>query len=161
MLNKKVEDLLNKQIEKEEYSSNLYLSMAIWAETSGYAGISQWLYEQSEEEREHMLKFIKYVNDRGGKAIVGAVEQPPVEFDNIKKVFVEVLEHERFISQSINEIVELCVAEKDFTTQNWLQFFVMEQIEEEASVQLIIDKLNLLGDHNLYLFDRDIMTLRA
>ncbi len=160
MLNKKVEELLNRQIEREEYSSNLYLSMAVWAETNGYAGISAWLYAQADEEREHMLKFIKYVNDRGGKAIIGAVEKPPYDFPNIKQVFEEVLKHEQFITQSINEVVEVCVAEKDYTTQNWMQFFVMEQIEEEASVGLILDKLNLIGDHNLYLFDRDIMTLR-
>ncbi len=161
MLNKKVEELLNRQIEREEYSSNLYLSMAVWAETSGYSGISEWLYAQADEEREHMLKFIKYVNDRGGKAIIGAVEKPPYDFTNIRQVFEEVLEHEQFITKSINEVVEVCVMEKDYTTQNWMQFFVMEQIEEEASVSLILDKLNLIGDHNLYMFDRDIMTLRG
>ena len=76
-------------------------------------------------------------------------------------MFEEVLKHEQFISASINEIVAICVAEKDFTTQNWIQWFVNEQIEEEANATKILDKLNLLGDSNLYLFDRDIMSLRA
>ncbi len=160
MLNKKVEEFLNRQIEREEYSGNLYLSMAVWAETSGFAGIAKWFYAQADEERQHMLKFIKYVNDRGGKAIIGPVKQPPADFGSIQKAFDSVLQHEQFITKSINEVVEICVEEKDFTTQNWIQFFVTEQIEEEASVQTIIDKLKLLGDHNLYLFDRDIISLR-
>ena len=161
MLNKTVEEFLNRQIEREEYSSNLYLSMAVWAETSGFSGIAEWFYAQADEERTHMLKFVKYVNDRGGKAIIGAVKQPPADFETINETFVSVLKHEQFISQSINEVVGICIAEKDFTTQNWLQFFVNEQIEEEASVQLILDKLKLIGDTNLYMFDRDIMTLRT
>lgn len=161
MLNKTVEEFLNRQIEREEYSSNLYLSMAVWAETSGFSGIAEWFYAQADEERTHMLKFVKYVNDRGGKAIIGAVKQPPADFETINETFISVLKHEQFISQSINEVVGICIAEKDFTTQNWLQFFVNEQIEEEASVQLILDKLKLVGDTNLYMFDRDIMTLRT
>jgi len=161
MLNKKVEEFLNRQIEREEYSSNLYLSMAVWAEVNGLAGVADWLYAQADEERTHMLKFVKYVNERGGKALIGAVEQPPAEFENVKSLFNAVLKHEQFITNSINEVVAICAEEKDFTTQNWLQFFVTEQIEEESSVQLIIDKLNLLGDNNLYMFDRDIMGMRA
>jgi ferritin len=160
MLNKRVEEFLNRQIEREEYSGNLYLSMAVWAETSGYAGIAEWLYAQADEERQHMLKFIKYVNDRGGKAIIGAVKEPPSDFGDIQKAFEGVLQHEQFISNSINEVVGICIDEKDFTTQNWLQFFVNEQIQEEASVQQILDKLKLVGNQNLYMFDRDIMTLR-
>jgi len=160
MLKNKVEEYLNRQIEREEYSSNLYLSMAVWAEITGLSGVAEWFYAQADEERQHMLKFVKYVNERGGKAIIGAVKQPPSDFDNINIVFQQVLKHEQFISESINELVEICGEEKDFTTQNWLQFFVNEQIEEESSVQIILDKLKLLGDTNLYMFDRDIMTLR-
>lgn len=160
MLNKKVEEFLNRQIEREEYSGNLYLSMAVWAETSGMPGVAEWLYAQADEERIHMLKFIKYVNDRGGKAIIGAVNEPPHDFGTIKEAFVSVLEHEQFITESINECVGICADERDFTTQNFLQFFVTEQIEEEASVQLILDKLKLVGEDNLYMLDRDIMGLR-
>ena len=160
MLNKKVEDYLNRQIEREEYSSNLYLSMAVWAETSGFSGIAKWFYAQSDEERQHMLQFVKYVNDRGGKAIIGAVKQPPSDFENIHSIFEQVLKHEQFISSSINEVVGVCIEEKDFTTQNWIQFFVTEQIEEEAAVQNIIDKLKLVGDNNMYMFDRDILSMR-
>ncbi|MFC2104883.1 ferritin [Bacteroidota bacterium] len=161
MLSKKIEKILNDQIQKEGYSSNLYLAMASWADTEGYAGIAQWLYAQAEEELMHMMKFVHFINERGGHAIIPSFDEPPAKFDGIKKLFDQVLEHERYISSSINEIVALTVKESDFATQNWIQWFVTEQIEEEASVQSIIDKLRLLGDKNMYLFDRDIMTLRG
>lgn len=161
MVNKKIEDILNAQVDKEGYSSNLYLAMASWAETKGMEGISQWLYAQAEEERMHMLKLIGYINERGGHAIVPAFKKPPVEFKNVNDMFSEVLKHEQFVSASINEIVALCVQEKDYTTHNWIQWFVTEQIEEEASVRTIIDKLNMLGDGGLYMFDRDIMGMRG
>lgn len=161
MLPKKVEEALVSQIVKEGYSSNLYLAMASWAEGQGLEGISTWLYVQSEEERTHMLKLIHYVNERGGTAIIPAFEQPPVEYAGVKPMFEQVLKHEEFISASINEIVAVCIAEKDFTTQNWVQWFVNEQIQEEKSARAILDKLKILGENNLYLFDRDIMSLRA
>ena len=160
MLNKRVEKVLVNQIEKEAYSSNLYLAMAVWADTNGFDGISQWLYAQAEEERLHMMKFIKYVNERGGKAVISAIEQPPAEYTDVKHVFAKVLEHEQYVTELINNVVGVCLDEKDFTTHNWIQWFVTEQIEEEASVQSINDKLRLLGDHNLYMFDRDIMAMR-
>ena len=161
MLNKKVEDLCNRQVEREGYSSNLYLAMASWAEINGFSGVAGWLYAQSDEERMHMLKFIKYINERGGKAIMPAIKQPPVEFKTIQEVFVEVLKHEEFVTASINEIVGLTLGEKDFNTHNFLQWFVMEQVEEEASARTILDKIKLLGNKNLYELDRDIMTFRA
>jgi ferritin len=161
MLSKKVEKILNEQIQKEGYSSNLYLAMASWADTEGYAGIAQWLFAQAQEELEHMMKFVHYINERGGHAIIPAFEQPPAKFDGIKKLFNQVLEHEQYITSCINDIVALAMKENDFATHNWVQWFVTEQVEEESSVQAIIDKLNLLGDKNLYLFDRDIMALRG
>lgn len=161
MLNKNVEKALVEQIEKEAYSSNLYLAMASWAENNGFKGIAEWLYAQADEERMHMLKFVKYVNERGGKAVITAIQQPPAEYAGVKQLYAEVLKHEQYVSQSINDIVGVSYDSKDFTTVTWLQWFVNEQIEEEASVQEIIDKLNLLGTDNLYLFDRDIMSLRG
>lgn len=160
MLTKRVGEALVAQIQKEGHSSNLYLAMASWAEAEGYAGISEWLYKQSEEEREHMLKIVHYVNDRGGRAIIPAFEQPEAEFPNIKILFEKVLSHEEYVSMAINEIVSVCISEGDFTTQGWIQWFVNEQIEEERAARLLLDKLRLLGDSNLYLFDRDIMSMR-
>ncbi|MDA3952555.1 MAG: ferritin [Bacteroidales bacterium] len=161
MITKNVEKILNEQIEKEGYSSNLYLSMASWAETEGYAGISKWLYAQAEEELLHMMKFVHFINERSGHAIIPAFKQPPAKFEGIKKLFDQVLEHEEYITKSINDIVALAIKENDFASHNWLQWFVTEQVEEEASVHEIIDKLNLLGEGNMYLFDRDIMSLRG
>lgn len=161
MLSKKVEKILNEQIKKEGYSSNLYLAMASWADTEGYAGIAEWLFAQAEEELTHMMKFVHFINERGGHAIIPAFDEPPAKFDGIKKLFDQVLEHERYITSSINDIVAIAIKENDFATNNWIQWFVTEQIEEEASVQTIIDKLKLLGEKNMYLFDRDIMSLRG
>ena len=161
MLNKKIESVLNEQVEKEGYSSNLYLAMASWAEVNGYAGIAEWLYEQSDEERMHMLKLIGYINERGGHAIVPVCNEPPVNQKSVASMFEDILRHEQFISQSINEIVAACIEEKDYTTHSWVQWFVNEQIEEEGQVQTILDKLSMLGEANMYLFDRDILSMRG
>ncbi len=161
MLSKKVEEMLNAQVEKEGYSSQLYLAMASWAESEGYEGISSWFYAQADEERDHMLRIIRYINERGGNAIVSEIKKPPKSYPGILQVFNDVMEHEQFISASINDIVALCVEEKDYTTHNWLQWFVAEQIEEESSVQAILDKLKLVGESSMYLFDRDIMNMRG
>lgn len=161
MLPKKVEEILNVQIQKEDYSSQLYLAMASWAENQGFEGVTEWLYAQSEEEREHMLRLVKYVNERDGVAVIPGMETPPDDFGNVFDMFDKVLEHEKYISASINEIVAVCIAENDYTTHNWIQWFVTEQIEEESSVKAIIDKLKLVGKNNLYMFDRDIMSMRG
>ena len=161
MLPKKVEDILNQQIEKEGYSSNLYLSMAVWAELNGYNGVAGWMYAQADEEKMHMLKIIKYVNEREGKAVIPAFEQPPYDFKDLEEVFEKTLAHEKYISGSINEIVGVCMEEKDYTTHNWIQWFITEQIEEESSVNEILDKLRLTDGKHYYQFDRDIMSMRG
>lgn len=160
-MKKKLEEICNRQVEREAYSSNLYLSMASWAETQGMSGVADWLYAQADEERVHFLKFVKFINERGGHAIIPALEKPPVEFKGVTEMFNEVLHHEQFITASINEIVTMASADKDYGLLNWLQWFVSEQVEEEASVRAIIDKLKLLGAHNMYMFDRDIMSMRT
>jgi ferritin len=161
MLKKKIEDICNRQVEREGFSSNLYLAMASWAEVNGFPGVAAWLYIQSDEERLHMLKFIKYINDRGGKAIMPALKEPVAEYKGVEDVFRQVLKHEEFVTASINEIVALTLEEKDYNTHNFLQWFVMEQVEEEASARNIIDKVKLLGKSNMYQLDRDILSLRA
>ena len=161
MLHKKVEDICNRQIEREGYSSALYLSMASWAENNGLPGVAAWLYAQSDEERLHMLKFIRYINERGGKAIITALKKPTADFKSADDVFAQVLKHEEFVTASINEIVQLTLELKDFTTHSFLQWFVNEQIQEEASARAILDKLKLVGKNNMYIFDRDILGFRA
>ena len=161
MFSKKVEDALNNQIRIESESSQFYLAMASWAETEGLNGTASFLYQHSDEERMHMLKLVKFVNERGGHAIVPALEQPPVKFDSIQSIFQSLLDHEIFVTKSINEVVDICLSEKDYTTHNFMQWYVSEQIEEEALARTIMDKLNLIGNDKggLYLFDRDLESL--
>ncbi len=162
MLSKTVEQALNQQVELEAYSANLYLAMASWADKEGFAGASEFLYEQYAEENTHMIKIFQYINDREGHAIVAAIEQPPADYKSIQEIFEKTLVHEKLISKKINELVGVCMKENDFTTVNFLQWYVNEQIEEESTARSILDKLNLLeGDASkMYLFDRDIASLR-
>jgi ferritin len=158
MLSAKLSKALNKQVELEASSSQFYLAMASWAETQGLNGISAFLFGHADEERMHMLKLIKFLNERGGHGIVPALKQPPVTFKSVKSVFEEVLKHEMLVTQEINNLVEITLKEKDYTTHNFLQWYVSEQIEEEALARQIVDKLKLIGDDKggLYFFDRDL-----
>ncbi|WP_196889179.1 ferritin [Aureivirga sp. CE67] len=161
MLSQKVVDALNQQIRFEAESSQIYLAMASWAEHQGLEGVSTFMYAQSDEERMHMLKLIKYVNERGGHARVSELNAPPVEFGSFKDMFEQLLEHELFVSKSINELVHITLEERDYATHNFLQWYVAEQIEEEATARTILDKINLIGDDKggLYLFDNDVKLL--
>ena len=163
MLTEKVEKVLNEQIQLESFSSQLYLAMASWAEKSGYEGTADFLYTHSDEERQHMLRLFHYVNDRGGHATAGAIDSPAQTYESVQDVFEQILEHEVFISQKINEMVGVCLDERDFTTQAFLQWYVNEQIEEESTFRSILDKIMLLGDDKarMYMFDRDINVLTA
>lgn len=161
MLSPQVSKALNKQIEVEGFSSQYYLSMASWAETQGLNGVSSFLYIHADEERMHMLKLIKFVNERGGHGVVPALKQPPTTFKSVKAVFEEILKHEMKVTAEINGLVDATLKEKDYTTHNFLQWYVSEQIEEEALARQIVDKLKLIGDDKggLYFFDRDLETL--
>ena len=161
MVSKKVEDILNKQIQLEGDSSQFYLSMASWAENQGYNGTSEFLYRQADEERLHMLKLIRYVNERGGSANIPAIAQPAQTFDSLIAVFELLLAHEIKVTQAINEIVHVTLMEKDYSTHNFMQWYVSEQIEEEATARSIMDRIRLIGEDKggLYLFDRDLEKL--
>jgi ferritin len=163
MMNKKVEIALNKQIEIEASSSQFYLAMASWAETQGLSGTANFLYQHSDEERMHMLKLVKFVNERGGKAIIPALKQPPKTYSTLTDIFKSLLDHETFVTKTINDVVDVCLKEKDYTTHNFMQWYVAEQLEEEALARTIMDKLNLIGSDKggLYLFDRDLAGLSA
>ncbi|REJ80197.1 MAG: ferritin [Bacteroidetes bacterium] len=158
MLSKKINTLLNKQIELEAKSSNAYLSMASWAEVQGWNGVSVFLYKHSDEERMHMLKLFHFVNERGGQAVVPEIKGLKSSYSSITELFEEVLEHEVNVTNEINALVDACLAEKDYTTHNFLQWYVAEQIEEERLIRNILDKLKLIGEEKsgLYMFDRDM-----
>jgi len=161
MLSEKMQSALNKQVRIEAESSQIYLAMASWAEQKGLAGVAQFMYGQSDEERMHMLKLFKYINERGGHAKVSELSAPSLEFGSIKNMFETLFKHEVFVSQSINELVHISLEDKDYATHNFLQWYVAEQIEEEAQARTILDKINLIGDDKggLYLFDNDIKQL--
>lgn len=161
MLSKKIESALNDQVRVEAQSSQIYLSMASWAETHGLEGISKFMYLQSDEERMHMLKLVKFINERGGHALVSELKAPKTNFKTFQEMFQEVHDHEVYVSKCINDLVHITLSEKDYATHNFLQWYVSEQIEEEAQAKLILDKINLIGDDKggLYLFDRDILQL--
>ena len=156
-----IEKALNEQIRIEAESSQIYLAMASWAENQGFEGVASFMYAHSDEERMHMLKLVKFVNERGGHAQVSALVKPPVSFGSFKEMFQTLFDHEVMVSQKINDLVGITLDQRDYATHNFLQWYVAEQIEEEASVKTIIDKLNLLGKNNLYMFDHDIMTMRG
>jgi ferritin len=163
MLAKNIQEALNKQVAMEAASSQAYLAMASWAEIQpGLDGVTNFFYQQSDEERMHMLKLIRYINERGGFAIVPALEQPNITFQSLQRVFEEFLKHEIAVSESINELVGLCLEARDFSTHNFLQWYVTEQLEEEALARTLNDKLELVGDDKggIYLFDKDIMLFR-
>ncbi|MEN8224673.1 MAG: ferritin [Bacteroidota bacterium] len=143
MLSEKLERAIIEQIKAEEESSRLYLSMASWCEVNGFAGAAVFLFDHATEERDHAIKLLQYVNDRGGHARVLALEEPAAEFDSLQQVFAKVLEHEILVTSLINNLVEVAMQEKDFTTLNFLQWFVMEQIEEESLARSILDKFKL------------------
>jgi len=159
MITPRIESELNKQVLSEAYSSQLYLSMAIWAETQGFEGVASFMFKHSDEERAHMLKLVKFINERGGTAAVPPLDAPPSNWDRLLSVFQDLLDHEIEITQKINELVKATLEEQDYTTQNFLQWYVSEQIEEEALARTILDKLKILGDtpgSGLYMFDRDV-----
>lgn len=157
-MNKKVEKALNAQIEKEAYASQIYLSMASWAENNGLNGTAQFMYAHSDEERFHMLKLVKFVNERGGTAIIPSIAQPPSAYKNLEDLFTSLLEHEIAVTTSINDLVGLCLDERDYTTHNFIQWYVSEQLEEEALARTILDKIKLIGNDKggMYLFDKDL-----
>lgn len=158
MLSKEIENALNDQIAKEGYASQLYLSMASWCDKSGYSGAATFLYDHAEEERGHMLRLFKYITEAGGHAQLSEIAKPQGEFKTLVEVFEQVFAHEKKVTESINKLVELCLSEKDYSSFNFLQWYVSEQHEEEFLFQSILDKIKLLGDSEKRIFwiDREI-----
>lgn len=158
MLKDKVLNALNKQIEEEFYSSNLYLAMASWCDKEGLSNCATFLYDHFEEEKMHMLKFMHYINEVGSHAIVPMIKQPPKDYESVQIVFKEAFVHEQFITSCISDLAKLSSDENDFQTLNFLQWFITEQIEEEAIFQKILDKIKLIGNSpaSLYFIEQEI-----
>lgn len=163
MLSKTIETALNKQIVLEGNSSNYYLAMASWAEVEGLNGAAEFLFAHSDEERVHMVKLIRFINDRGGRAIVPSLTEPTPKFTSLTEVFDIILKHEIMVTSEINKVVDICLSEKDYTTYNFMQWYVAEQLEEESLAKHYVDKLRLIGEDKggMYLFDRELSTAKA
>jgi len=161
MISKQLEKALQLQVEKESYSSAFYLSMASWMDQQGYEGTALFLYRQSDEERAHMLKIFHFINENDGHAMVPKVEEPPAKFKDYLTCFKQVLEQEQAVTRSIHELVTLAMKEKDHAANNFLQWYVSEQMEEETQIKSILNKLKIIGGDGsgLYLVDKDLSTL--
>lgn len=153
-----MEVALNKQIELECYASFLYLAMASWCDNEGLEGSARFMHRQSEEERDHMIRIFHYISEVDGYAIVPGVKKPPTKFKSPKVLFQQVYEHEQKVTASINDLVALCYKENDYSTLNFLQWYVEEQREEEALMRTVMDRIKLIGDgpQSLYYIDNEI-----
>lgn len=158
MLSEKMIEALNKQINKEMYSAYLYMSMSAHSTYIGLKGFANWFMVQYQEEMTHAMRIYDYINDQGGQVKLAAIEQPPAEFKSPLDMFEKTLEHEKFITGCINELVDLAIEEKDHATEIFLQWFVTEQIEEEGNDNDIISKLKLVGEkgNGLFMIDKEL-----
>jgi len=150
-----VQKALNDQTRKEFYSHYLYLSMAAYFESLNLRGFAHWMRIQAKEEMGHAMKFFEYLIERQGKVVLEAIEAPSFKWKSPTNVFEDSYNHERKITESIHKIVELAGSEKDHATTIFLQWFVQEQVEEEASANEILQKLNIIGNEPSALFVLD------
>lgn len=162
MISKKLQDALNKQVNAEIYSAYLYLSMSSYFEEIGLSGFSNWMELQAAEEFSHARRIYRYLYERGGKVTFTSIDTPPAKWDSPKHVFEETCAHEAKVTGMINDLVNLAIDEKDHATNNMLQWFVAEQVEEEATAEEILGKLELVGNegNGLFMIDRE-MRLRV
>lgn len=158
MIKKKMQDALNQQINEEMYSAYLYLAMAAQFDAMNLSGFSHWMEKQAQEEMEHAMKFYRFINERGGRVELKPINGPQIEWDSAAKMMSDSLAHEQHITGCIHNLVDLATQEKDYATMNMLQWFVDEQVEEEASVSDIVEKLNLIGDRGqaIFMLDREL-----
>lgn len=158
MLSNKMEEALNGQLNKELYSSYLYLSMAAYFEDLNLTGMARWMRLQADEEHVHSLKFYDFIIKISGRVILGQIDKPKSTWDSPKAAFEEALGHEQFITKSINELTNLAIEEKDHSTNTFLHWFIDEQVEEEANASDIVQKFDLIADSKsgLYMLDREL-----
>ena len=158
MLKKKMLKALNNQINAEMYSSYLYLSMESYFQSVSLSGFASWMRGQVQEELFHAMKFYDYVNERGGKVALDTIHKPDSNWKTPLAAFEHILEHEQLVTGLINDLMDLAIAEQDHATRIFLQWFVSEQVEEEATVGEVVDKLRLIKDDSsgLFLLDAEM-----
>ncbi len=158
MLGNKVQEAFNEQLNAEYASSYLYLSMAAYAEAENLKGVAHWFRVQSQEELHHAMKIFEFVVDRGGRVLLTAIEAPATKWKSPLHLFEATLEHEQYVTKRIDKLVDLSIAENDHASHGFLQWFVNEQVEEEATVEEIIAQLKLVegAPGGLFLLDREL-----
>jgi ferritin len=157
MLSEKMEEDLNGQVNAEMYSAYLYLSMESWFKSKNLSGFANWMRVQAQEETTHAMKFYDFIDERGGRNFLKAIEGPATEWDSPLAVFEAVYEHEQKVTSLINDLVDLAIKEKDHATNNFLQWFVSEQVEEEASADEAVQKLKMVekAPGGMFMLDRE------
>ncbi len=158
MLSKKIEEAINLQINAEMWSAYLYLSMSMNAEAAGYKGVANWFYIQFQEEQAHARIFMNYLNSRGAAVVLAPIDAVKTSWETNCAAFKDTLEHEQKVTAMINNIAFLAHEERDFATLNMINWFIDEQVEEEESVNDIINTLEMLGDskNGFYTFDKEL-----
>ncbi len=158
MLGERLEKALNDQLNYELYSAYVYASMAAWFESVDMPGFSSWMQVQVREEMVHVQKFFTFINERDGRVRLAQVDEPAFEWDSPLAAFQNAYEHECSVSSRIHALVDLAREEKDHAVENFLQWFVTEQVEEEASTKAVVQQLKFLGDdrHALFMIDREL-----
>lgn len=157
MISSKIQNAINAQIQAEMYSANLYLAMSAYFGAEGLAGFANWMYIQYQEEMLHAMKFFRYLNSRGGRVLIQALEQPEPNYQSVLDVFEKTLAHEQKVTSLIHNLYEIALEEKDYAFQSFLKWYIDEQVEEEETAQGLIDKIKLLGEaKNLYLLDQEM-----
>ncbi|MEN8254423.1 MAG: ferritin [Verrucomicrobiota bacterium] len=146
MISEKMQDALNEQVNKEFYSAYMYLAMSAYCNTIGLPGFSSWMRMQFEEESLHVTKMYDYILDQGGRVHLKQIDEPPQEYGSPLDVFEKTLEHEQYVTGLIHKLMDLAIEEKDYATQTFLQWYVTEQVEEEANVNDIVAPLRMVGD---------------
>ncbi|OIQ24997.1 non-heme ferritin [uncultured Vibrio sp.] len=161
MLPKAMVDQLNEQINLEFFSSNLYLQMSAWCEDKGFEGAAEFLRAHAVEEMQHMQRLFTYVSETGAMPILGAIDAPQHEFESLGSVFRLTYEHEQMITEKINKLAHVAFTNQDYSTFNFLQWYVAEQHEEEKLFKGILDKLELVGEDGkaLFFIDKDLAVL--
>jgi ferritin len=158
MIGKAMEQALNKQLKEEMYSFYLYLAMSAYLEGLNYKGMAAWMRVQAQEEYSHAMKFFDFLHERGGTVRLLTLEQPQAQWASVLAAFKAAHGHERSITKKIHALVDKATTEKDHATANFLQWFVKEQVEEEATVETIVTRLVAVGDNPgaLYHLDHDL-----
>jgi ferritin len=158
MISKKIQKALNEQLNAEFYSSYFYLSMSAYFESKDLQGFAQWFRLQADEEYAHAMKIFDYVYQIGGEVKLMKIDGPKTNWDSFLEVFQDTFEHEQKVTKSINDLLELSYAEKDHATVNFLQWFVSEQVEEEATAMQNVKKMEMIGDDKagLFMIDKEL-----